>query len=213
VKLKSYFGTMLQAGGPSANPWRGIVMVIEQGHFDYIDYNGSGYNTILSVSQSTLITGQWNQVVITRATNSCSMFINGTKVTSQNNLVPYSKPQQAALRFGAGFNFDDSPFNFCPATFDTIHIYNRALSQSEVQTLYANEAVAVPPVLGVVVKTVRVNMMQLITGKMYQLQNASSLTSSWINIGGSFTATNSIGFQDVDIIGTEQGYFRLVESP
>jgi len=95
---------------------------------------------------------------------------------------------------------------------DTVHIYNRALQDSEVQTLYSDEATGLVPTVGVVIKTIRVNMMQLVPQLTYQLQTSTNL-SSWTNVGSSFTATNSAAYQDVDIIGTVAGFFRVVQLP
>ncbi|MGD0251121.1 MAG: hypothetical protein ABSC01_00310 [Verrucomicrobiota bacterium] len=95
---------------------------------------------------------------------------------------------------------------------DTIHIYNRALSDSEVNSLYTNEVTGLVPTVGVVVKTIRVNMMQLVPGQTYQLENSTNL-SSWTDVGAPIVATNSTAFQDIDIIGTVMGFYRVVELP
>ena len=70
------------------------------------------------------------------------MYINGVKMASQTNLTPYAKPLVAPMDFGANQNFDSSLFDFCAVTLDTIHIYNHALSDSEVQNLYVTESSA-----------------------------------------------------------------------
>jgi len=64
----------------------------------------------------------------------------------------------------------------------------------------------------VVVKSIRVNMMQLLAGKNYQLESSPDL-NTWTNIGSFFAATNSTSFQDVDIIGTGMGFYRVVQLP
>ena len=98
---------------------------------------------------------------------------------------------------------------------DTIHIYNRALSDSEVETLYVDEATGMAPTVSVVVKTIRVNMMQLVPGQSYQLETSTNPGSpnSWTNSGAPFTATTSTAYQDIDIIGTSEGYYRVVALP
>ena len=136
------------------------------------------------------------------------MYINGLKMAWQTNLTPYVKPQVAALLFGASYNFGDSLFNFCPVTLDAFHIYNHALSDGEGQSAYASEAAQLPPTVSIVVKTVRVNMMQLVPGSAYQLESSTDL-SSWIVEGLPFTATDSTAYQDVDVVGVQK-YFRVI---
>ena len=88
--------------------------------------------------------------------------------TAWNRLTPYAQPEYTPLSLGA-HNADRSGFYlFCPATLDTIHIYNRALATNEVYSLYTNEIAGLVPTVGVVVKTIRVNMMQLVPGQTYQ---------------------------------------------
>jgi hypothetical protein len=107
----------------------------------YVDYTGSGFNALLGVAETNLEVGTWYQMVVTRSTNSCVMYVNGMEVASQTGLTPYTKPQVTPMSIGAG-NADPSGFNgFWPVTLDTIHVYNRALSTNEVAELYAYESV------------------------------------------------------------------------
>jgi hypothetical protein len=218
VNFHQLSGSVLRSGNGSSDSWRGLSLSFDNApnYLDYQDFTGSGFNALINVSNTNFAVGTWYQIVITRATNSCAIFVNGVKVASQTGLTPYVKPQVTPLSFGSG-NSDPSGFGgFCNVTFDTIHIYNRALADSEVQTLYSdeltNELGGLVPVVGVVVKTIRVNMMQLLPGQTYQLESSPDL-NTWTNIGSSFPATNSAAFQDVDIIGTVMGYFRVVELP
>ncbi len=206
-------GTFWRAGNGSSDSWRGFSLYFNGPNtFTYNDFTGSGYSAILNISPTNFVVGTWYQIVITRTTNSCSMFINGAKVASQTGVTPYTKPQTTPMSLGAN-DADPTGFDyFCPVTFDTIHIYNRALADSEVQMLYTNEEAGIVPTVGIVVKTVRVNMMQLLPGQTYQLESSPDL-NTWTNIDGSFGATNSTAFQDVDILGTGMGYFRVVELP
>jgi hypothetical protein len=217
VNFKQFnsFGTFWEIGNTSTDPNVMSLQFDVSGSFlEYLDWNGSGFNAGISVPTTNLVVGTWSQIVITRTTNSCSMFINGVKVAFQTGLTPYLKPTLAPMSFGAHDNNNGSVgFSyFCPVTFDTVHIYNRALADSEVQTLFTNEVAGIVPTVGVVVKTIRVNMMQLVPGQSYQLESSPDL-NTWTNIGSSFAATNSTAFQDVDIIGTVMGYFRVVELP
>ena len=78
--------------------------------------------------------------------------------------------------------------------------------------LYTNEASGIIPTATIAVKTIRVNLNQLVLGQTYQLQSSPDFIN-WTNYGGSFPATNSSTFQDVDILGTGMGYFRVLEEP
>lgn len=102
-------------------------------------------------------------------------------------------------------------FDFCNVTFDAVHIYNRALSDVEVQALNTFEAINTNqvPALNMTVKTIRVNMFQLLTNYTYQLQRSGDLVN-WTNVANSFVATNTSSYQDFDIIDSGQGNFRLL---
>ena len=218
VNFQQFSGVQLfRAGNASSDSWRGYTFGLDTppgSPLNYSDYTGSGYNSSLNLAKSNFLSGVWYQIVVTRATNICSIFVNGQKLASQTSLIAYAQPQFAPLVVGANVNFDGSYFQYLAGALDAIHIYNRALSDSEVQTLYTTESIntnAVPS-LGVVVKTIRVNMSQLVSNYVYQLQESADL-SSWTNVSNSFTATNSGAYQDIDIITTGQGFFRILKSP
>jgi len=212
VNFQQLSGTIVQAGNGSTDSWRGFGLLFDGFNLVFHDYTGIGYNEQLYFPITNFTAGTWSQIVITRTTNSCSMFFNGVKVASATGLTPYTKPQVTPLSLGCG-NADPNGFNqFCAVTFDTIHLYNRALSDDEVQTLYTNEIAGLVPMVGMVVKTIRVNMTQLVSGQNYQLETTTNLTS-WNAVSDPFNATNSTSFQDIDILGTGMGYFRVVELP
>jgi len=211
VKFSQFSGTFWHAGNTAADSYKGYGMYFNGGNpFYYQDYTGSGYNGIVTAS---ITNSFWHQIVITRTTNSLALFVNGVKISSSTGLTPYAKPQVAPLNLGAN-NGGGPFFDFCHVTFDSVHIYNRALSDVEVQALNNFESINTNqvPAVGVVVKTLRVNMSQLLTNYAYQLQ-ATADYISWTNVGSSFTATNSSSYQDFDIINTGQGYFRIVKLP
>jgi len=208
----SFVSVLWGVGNATSDSWRGFELVCRGNDFAYADFTGSGYNTILSVSLTNFVANTWCQIVVTRTTNSAAVFVNGVKVASQTGLTPYAKPHSTPMSLGADNASSSGFYQFCPVTLDTVHIYNRALADGEVQTLYTNEAAGLVPTVGVVVKTIRVNMMQLVLGQTYQLETSTNL-SSWTEVGVPFDATNSTAFQDIDIIGTMMGYYRVVELP
>jgi hypothetical protein len=208
---------IFRAGDIVHESWRGFVLGVNtdsQPILDYEDYTGSGYNVQMEPA-TNLVTHKWYQFVISRSTNTCSFFVNGIKVGFQAGLTPYAQPHIVPMLIGADYNFNDTPlFAYWAGSLDAIHIYNRALSDSEVQSLFSTESVSsnAVPQLGIQVKAVRVNLSQLVVSDQYQLQGSTDFTT-WTNIGSAFTATNANQFQDFDTIDTRQGYFRIVKLP
>jgi hypothetical protein len=211
AKFSQLQGNVFNAGNSAADSYRGYDMELNSPatEFNYQDYTGSGYNASL-ISALTYLQG-WSQIVVTRSSNSAALFVNGVRIALSNGLTPYAKPQVAPLNFGAN-NGGGPFFNFSPVTFDQIHIYNRALSAAEVQSLYSFESMNTNqvPFLNEVVKTLRIYMSYLVTNYTYQLQATTDFIT-WTNVGSPFTATNSSAYQDFDIINTGQGNFRVLK--
>ena len=206
VNFQQFSGTIWRSGNGSSDGWRGYYLDFEGSTIGYRDVNGSAFDAQLNVSTSNFVTGSWYQLIVTRTTNSAALFVNGIKMVWQTNLTPYAIAQATPISLGAN-NADPSGFfSYSQITFDTVHIYNRALSDDEVLTLYTNEAPHFLPLLGIST-VVRVNM-QVSPGTTYQLQSSTDLIT-WIPDGPPFTATNTTVYQDFDI-GYNQQYFRLV---
>jgi len=218
-QLNSDYSAIFRAGDALSDNDRGYFLGFTpspESSLLYQDYtgSGSGFNARLNPS-TNVITGVWHQYVVTRTTNACSLFIDGIKVSSQSNLTPYAQPHVIPMLLGADYNFGDASYiHFLNGALDAIHIYNRALSDGEVQSLYATESTNTNavPLLGIVVKTVRVNISQLVSNDMYQLQRTGDFIT-WTNASDAFTATNSISYQDFDILNTGQGFFRILKLP
>lgn len=216
-QLSSSGATTFRAGDSLSDSYHGYSLGFGSSSASslyYIDYTGSAVNAYLAPS-TNITTGAWHQFVVTRTTNTCSLFVDGIKIGSESNLTAYARPQVVPMLLGADYNFQDVPyFSYFAGALDAAHIYNRALSDSEVQTLYTTESINTNevPTVGVVVKTIRVMMSQLVPNDMYQLQETPDFVT-WTNVGSSFTATNSGTYQDFDIINTGQGYFRILKLP
>jgi hypothetical protein len=212
VKLnqaQSTVSTLWCAGNATSDGWRGYGLDLEPNEFNYQDFTGSGYNASVAINITNL--QGWCQIAITRTANTASLFVNGVKINSATGLTSYARPQVAAMNIGADNGYG-TVFNFTKVTFDSLHIYNRALSDAEVQTLYTTESINTnqPPALGFVVKTLRLNMSQLVPNYVYQLQSSPDLVT-WTNVGSSFTATNTSTYQDFDVINTSLGNFRILK--
>lgn len=207
INFQNVNNTVLRSGNSNADGWRGFAITFSSGNLLYLDFTGSGYNANIAVPASSLVAGNWYQFVVTRSSNACSFFINGAKVATQTNLTPYVAASSTPLSVGSENGCCGDFWNFCQAAFDSVHIYNRALADSEVTSLYTNEAPKYIPVLGIGVSAVRVYM-HVQTGSIYQLQTSSNLVS-WASYGNPFTATNTTAYEDVNIIDTLAQYFRL----
>ncbi|MGD0743606.1 MAG: LamG domain-containing protein [Verrucomicrobiota bacterium] len=129
-----------QVGNATSDGWQGFALTFRGYDFDYQDYTGSGYNTILSVALTKFVVNEWCQIVVTRTTNSAEIFLNGVEVASQTGLTPYTKPQVTPMSLGADNGLSSGFYLYCQVTLDTVHIYNRALSSNEVTQLYASES-------------------------------------------------------------------------
>jgi hypothetical protein len=164
--------------------------------------------------------GIWQQiaVAIDEVHNTMKFYVNGQLVT------------QPTIVFGGTFNpnnvsgvINDTGANagnvylgnnnssgLAGAAFagaiDDVRIYNRTLSDSEVQQLYQLEST--PSVN--LVKAVTVSFSNLTVGTNYQLQVSSDL-NSWTNVATPFTATNSfmISSNYWNVSDWNQLFFRL----
>jgi hypothetical protein len=94
---------------------------------------------------------------------------------------------------------------------DDVRMYNRALSASEVQQVYAYEA---GPQLNLI-QAVIPSFSNLFVGTNYQLQISTNLGNTFTNFGSTFTATSSsmIYPQSFDVANWNQLYFRLQVAP
>ena len=196
-------------------PASGGGLQLQSGGLNYTDFNGTARNAAFNVDYSNFQANTWCQIVVTRSTDSCELFVNGQKVGSQTGLTSYAIPQPPSpWSFGANvFWGQPASYGFyCAVALNRIHTYNRALAENEVFALYTNEASGIVPTVAIAVKTIRLNISQLVPGQTYQLQ-ASSDFVTWTNFSDSFPATNSSAFQDVDIFGTGAEFYRVVELP
>ena len=149
AKFQSFQGTFWRSGDANADSWRGFGLAVDGGVLNYQDFNGSNYNAQVYAA-SNMVAGNWYQLVVTRTTNACVVYVNGIPTGSQNGLTPYAKAQVTPMSFGsnAGFPGGSAQFaQFCPVTLDTVHLYSRALSSNEVAQLYQFEAPVGPTLI------------------------------------------------------------------
>jgi len=165
--------------------------------------NGGGFPTYTGFAEAPPLQ-QWCMLTATWNKTNFVQYINGQKkVTEQHSAVGNT--------LAAKISIGRSPIYNEPllGNLDDVRIYNRALSDSEVQQLYAIEQ---PPRIDLI-KALKPSCSYLSLGTNYQLQ--VSALNTWTNEGSPFTATNTSmvypQYWDVDNWG--QLFFRLQVSP
>jgi hypothetical protein len=166
----------------------------------------------------SLSDGRWQQIVvaISEPDNAMKFYVNGQLVTTP--IVTYAGSFDTnnvssvidASEFGNLYLGNNNSAGLAGGSFagaiDDVRIYNRTLSDSEVQQLYQVEST--PSVN--LVKAVTVSFSNLTIGTNYQLQVSSDL-NSWTNVATPFTATNSfmISSNYWNVSDWNQLFFRL----
>lgn len=148
----------------------------------------------------------WNMLTCVRNGYSCEMFLNDALVVS--NTVVGTTLDTGALWFGR-HQMASGPYDLLGSLSET-RIYNRALSASDVQQLYAYES---GPWVNLI-KAVKPSFSNLTLTTNYQLQVSGDL-NNWTNQGSTFTASNTTmiypQYWDVDNWG--KLFFRLQVAP
>ena len=143
---------------------------------------------------------------------------NGLIKTYENGVLIASTPYTIAMGnsgdlFIGGATIHEHDCGFA-GLINEVRIYNRALSDSEVQQLYAyGYAVDFEPIVSLL-KAVKPSFAYLIPGTNYQLQVSGDL-KSWTNRDSPFTATNT-GMtwpQYFDVDNWNTLFFRLQVAP
>jgi Concanavalin A-like lectin/glucanases superfamily len=177
----------------------------------YCTNNGWIYfvvNQRFSWGGAPLETNTWFQVIMRQASGFTEFFLNGVFYNGFGYSFVTNAPQISPVQgfIGAG----STKTSFFNGAIDDVRVYNRALTDFEIQQLYANEA-------GVVItlqKALRPSFSNLLVGTNYQLQASTDL-NNWTNQGASFTATNtampSAQYFDADTFN--QLFFRLQVTP
>ncbi len=179
---------------------------VNQDKVIYFIQQGSGHDYWRSGLDNDLFDKQWHMITFTITSNSASGYCDGKKFNWNGFPPPGTtlNTMQSDLYIGyfSGFYFD--------GLLDDFRIYNRVLSDQEIEDLYNYEAPIVPeqPVLTIDVKQVRVNM-AVKQGRKYQLESSGNL-STWTTNGVPFIAPSSRVTQDFDVT-TGARYFRLYE--
>lgn len=165
--------------------------------------SGSGGACFFLSASPPVNTNAWFQVFMRGSTNTGNISINGTMGMS-GWPCSYSIPVQGFIGAGSTNGL------FFAGDIDDVRIYNRVLSDDEVQQLYAYES---GPWLSLT-KAVHPSFSNLTAGTTYQLQVSADM-KTWTNHSLPFSATNSAmtfpEYFDVGDWGTL--FFRLQASP
>lgn len=148
----------------------------------------------------------WKQLVLTYSPGHVAAFLNGVMVGSTNVTVnPFPTANRAIGKHWWNGGSDSSAR--MTMNVKNFRIYNRALSASEVQQLYAIESGV--PFVGLI-KAVKPSFSNLTIGTNYQMQISTDLVN-WTNSGSAFTATNNsmVSTQYFDVPNWNQLFFRL----
>ena len=106
----------------------GCKLQIDSSKVRFISYNGSSYD-ILNTS-SILSNNVWYNFVLTKSSNNYELFTNGVSVgtLTSNTATETSNP------FGIGYSTQNG--QYFNGSIDQVRIFNKAISASEVTTLY-----------------------------------------------------------------------------
>lgn len=153
---------------------------------------------------------KYYQVVVVRAGTNVRMYLNGELIATNQVVNPTVQPGSTLFIGKEQYDLGGSGLTVFHGVIDDIRIYNRALSASEVQQLYAYESGPRVALL----KAVKPAFNNLTVGVKYQMQVSLDLTT-WYNQGLPFTATATDmvcpWYYDVD--SWSQLYFRLQVVP
>jgi hypothetical protein len=156
-------------------------------------------------SGSKFVPERWTHVVVTWS-DTMMLYVNGITV-GEAEYPSTPAFRSAVTRLGRSQDFYINPLE---GTMDDVRIYNRVLSQDEVEQLFALES---GPRVDLI-KALKPAFSSLWIGTKYQLQLSGDM-NTWTNHGASFTATNTSldypQYWDVESWGSL--FFRLQTVP
>lgn len=211
INLKSgtpagFFPQNLLSNGPdvtNAN-LRVITDIVSEGGKDLLEFVWSDGKRVAAFL--TPVRETWWQASVVRFGTNVSLYRNGSLLATS---TATSTVNSSEIWLGRHI-CTDFPTT-CGGTFplfggiDEVRMYNRALSPQEIRLLHQLEANPLP-FLTVAVKTIRLSIFAEL-GKTNQLESSTNL-AIWTPYGAPFVATNSVLYQDVDVLEGPQ-FFRV----
>ncbi len=101
----------------------------------FIYWNPVGSN-VISLSRSIANITQWNFVTVMYDGRDAKLHINGVLEDVNLNISDEFINRSETTKIGTGYNYGSPSSRFFQGLIDDVRIYNRALTASEIQTLY-----------------------------------------------------------------------------
>lgn len=193
--------------GPDASDFCTQIQLVNRSPPFVAFFNGNGGGANVSFYQTIdLVTypNSWKQLVVVTASNRFSCYFNGSKIYEAN--VSYSVFPAPLAALGRHWWTTGSSARMS-ATYANVRIYNRALSDSEVQSLYLLES---PLVLNIYTAIELGFATQ--SNQLYQIQASPDLVT-WTNFDAEIQGTGSNWFKTYSIRGQPQLYYRVLAAP
>ena len=140
--------TILRSGCASTEPFRGYGLSGANGTQDYgfADFSGTAPSATCFIPISNWQQDYWYNLIFTRNGSTAQLYLNGALIASETNTPPYAPVHSSPLYIGSQ-SVDPTtsdptkpPWSFLTGIIYDARFYNRALSASEVQQLYAYES-------------------------------------------------------------------------
>lgn len=168
--------------------------------------NTTGAQGGATVDSSSLFPAEtWLHIVGRRLGSTIAIFGNGMKEGEVSSPAP-DHSRGFVPEIGGNSGVGNDAFG---GMIEDVRVYGRALSDFEIQRLYALEK-RQRPSLTLSVRSIRVSL-SVDVGRNYQLEASDDLTQ-WSPFGATFIAGTSIIEQDIDVLNGPQ-FFRIREVP
>jgi hypothetical protein len=167
--------------------------------------NSGASSVAVNSAAGVLRTNVWTHLAMVYDGTNCALFVNGVKVASNPASGSLNQDTGIILNIGAyqyvynNITYNDAFGGFVGAI-DEVRIYNRALTDQEIEELAPLASVSIA-------KAIRLDYQSLLIGTTYQPQTSPDL-NTWTNIGSPFTATATTNSQYFDV-GNGNAFFRL----
>lgn len=167
-------------------------MAVSPGIGGYIDYfweTGSGTNHEITHSIDSIPSQTWSYITITRkqngATDDISFYFNGRLLQIYTGQVRHGSTEGTSSKLSIGRKLSGGPdFAFLNAIIDEVRIYNRALSATEIATLYGSTKINSAP---------KNQLVGYWTLDQNDIRYAGTATTTYDKSGFNNTGTFSIG--------------------
>lgn len=177
---------------------------------DYLPGMGLSFHCVNPITSSmgfyatsgvSLSPVKWHHVLFRKSAIEYDLHLDGFKISSSVGPNSVAASNTAPLTIGQA-----ESNGFVNGKLDDIRIYNRALSDSEVQQLYEIESGPRVDLL----RAIKPIFKNLALATNYQLQISTDM-NTWTNHGQPFTATNTFMVypQYWDVVNWSEKYFRL----